>query len=55
MTQQSDQRGSWLALRWGDVGRAVLSLFGATVGFVIASWIVPNFEVEDLETAAVLA
>ncbi|HSF97113.1 MAG TPA: phage holin family protein [Ornithinibacter sp.] len=55
MTQQSDQRGSWLALRWGDVGRAVLSLFGATVGFVIASWIVPNFEVEDLETAFVAA
>lgn len=28
-------------LRWGDLGRALLGLLGATAGFVIASWVLP--------------
>jgi hypothetical protein len=32
-------------LRRGDVGRALLGLVGATIGLVIASWIIPGFDV----------
>jgi hypothetical protein len=32
-------------LRRGDVGRALLSLAGATIGLVIASWVIPGFDV----------
>jgi hypothetical protein len=32
-------------LRWGDLGRAVVAVLGAALGFVVASWIVPDFDV----------
>ncbi|MDF1601980.1 alkaline phosphatase family protein [Nocardioides sp. YIM 152315] len=44
-------------LRWGDVGRAAVALVGAVLGVLIASWVVPSFDVgswEDAVLAAVL-
>ena len=38
-------------LRWGDLGRALLGLIGATLGLLIASWVLPGFDVHGLEQA----
>ncbi|MGH3308390.1 MAG: alkaline phosphatase family protein, partial [Nocardioides sp.] len=43
------------ALRWGDLGRAVVALVGAALGLLIASWIVPDFDVGGPEQALVAA
>jgi uncharacterized membrane protein YvlD (DUF360 family) len=43
------------SLRWGDLGRAVVALVGAALGLLIASWIVPDFEVGGPEQALVAA
>ena len=40
------QRSGWWHLRWGDVGRAVLAVLGAALGLQIASWLVPDFDIE---------
>lgn len=42
-------------LRRGDLGRALLGLAGATLGLVIASWILPGFDVHGIEEALVVA
>lgn len=42
-------------LRRGDVGRALLGLLGATVGLVLASWMLPGFDVGGWEEAFVVA
>ena len=42
-------------LRRGDIGRALLGLAGATVGLLIASWVLPGFSVEGWEQALVIA
>ena len=42
-------------LRWGDLGRAVLGIVGATLGLVIASWVLPGFDVGGWEDALVTA
>lgn len=42
-------------LRWGDLGRAVLGLVGATLGLAIASWLLPGFNLDGIEEAAVVA
>ena len=36
--------GRW-ALRWGDLGRALLGLLGASLGLTVASWVVPDFDI----------
>ena len=46
--------GRW-ALRWGDLGRAFLGLLGAALGLVVASWIVPDFDIGGPEQALVVA
>ena len=38
-------------LRWGDLGRALLGLIGGTLGLVIASWVVPGFDLSGWEDA----
>ena len=43
------------SLRWGDLGRAVVALAGATLGLLLASWIVPDFDVGGPEQALVAA
>jgi uncharacterized membrane protein YvlD (DUF360 family) len=45
----------WLVLRWGDVGRAALSLAGAAVGLRLSSWIIPDFNVGGWELAVAAA
>ncbi len=42
-------------LRWGDLGRAVLGIVGAALGLVIASWVLPGFDVGGWEEAVVTA
>lgn len=42
-------------LRWGDVGRALIGLVGATIGLLIASWLIPGFDVDTWEQALVAA
>ena len=42
-------------LRWGDLGRALIGLGGATLGLVIASWLLPGFDVHGFEQAAKVA
>lgn len=42
-------------LRLGDFGRALLALVGATVGLLVASWVVPGFDVGSWESAVVTA
>ena len=42
-------------LRWGDLGRALLGLVGATLGLLIASWVLPGFDVHGLEQAVGVA
>ena len=42
-------------LRWGDLGRALVGLVGATLGLVVASWIVPDFDVGDFRRALLVA
>jgi uncharacterized membrane protein YvlD (DUF360 family) len=42
-------------LRWGDLGRAVLGIIGATLGLVIASWVLPGFDVGGWEEAVITA
>ena len=42
-------------LRWGDVGRAILSLAGAAVGFLVSSWILPDFHLGGWELAIIAA
>lgn len=42
-------------LRRGDLGRALLGLAGATVGLVLASWVLPGFDVRGWEEAFVVA
>jgi len=42
-------------LRRGDVGRALLGLVGATVGFLITSWLLPDFEVTSVRQAFLAA
>ena len=43
------------ALRWGDLGRAIVALIGAALGLLLASWIVPDFNVGGPEQALVAA
>ncbi|GAA4717372.1 phage holin family protein [Nocardioides conyzicola] len=38
-------------LRWGDLGRAALGIVGATVGLVLASWVLPGFDLSGWEDA----
>src|SRR4051812_3575204 len=38
-------------LRWGDLGRAVLGIIGATIGLVLASWVLPGFNLSGWEDA----
>lgn len=42
-------------LRRGDLGRALLGLAGATLGLVLASWVLPGFDVRGWEEALVVA
>src|ERR1700754_4357561 len=42
-------------LRRGDLGRALLGLIGATLGLVIASWVLPGFDIGSWEEAFVVA
>jgi uncharacterized membrane protein YvlD (DUF360 family) len=46
--------GRW-ALRWGDLGRALLGLLGAALGLVVASWIVPDFDIGSFWQALIAA
>ncbi len=55
MTGRSGANQSWPRLRWGDVGRAVLSLAGAAVGLWVSSWLIPDFSVGGWELAIVAA
>ena len=43
-TEVPRERGRW-RFRAGDLGRAVLGVVGAALGFVLASWLVPGFDV----------
>jgi uncharacterized membrane protein YvlD (DUF360 family) len=54
MTSMKRPARRW-ALRWGDLGRAVVALVGAALGLLIASWIVPDFDVGGPEQALVAA
>ena len=42
-------------LRRGDLGRALLGLLGATVGFLISSWLLPDLPVQGWAQALVAA
>ncbi|WP_395691761.1 phage holin family protein [Nocardioides sp.] len=42
-------------LRRGDVGRAFLGLLGATVGFLLTSWLLPDFQVTSVAQAFLAA
>ncbi|MFC6345165.1 phage holin family protein, partial [Nocardioides hankookensis] len=42
-------------LRLGDFGRALLALVGATVGLLVASWLIPSFDVGGWEGALLTA
>jgi len=42
-------------LRLGDLGRALLALVGATVGLIVASWVIPSFDVGSWQEAVVVA
>jgi uncharacterized membrane protein YvlD (DUF360 family) len=42
-------------LRWGDLARAFVALVGATLGLLIASWIVPDFNVGGVGQAFLAA
>ncbi len=44
-----------IVLRWGDVGRAILSLAGAAVGLWVSSWLIPDFNVGGWELAIIAA
>ena len=48
-------RARRLALRWGDLGRAVVALVGFALGLIVASWIVPDFNVGGAGRAFVAA
>ena len=48
---QAEPRGR--LLRWGDLGRALLGLLGATIGLLFASWVIPGFDVGTLQQAFV--
>ena len=49
------RRARRLALRWGDLGRAVVALVGFALGLLVASWIVPDFNVGGAGRALVAA
>lgn len=42
-------------LRWGDLARAFVALVGATLGLLLASWIVPDFHVGGVGQAFLAA
>ena len=42
-------------LRRGDVGRGFLGLAGAAVGFLITSWLLPDFEIQSVAQAFLAA
>lgn len=42
-------------LRWGDLGRALLNLVGTAVGLVVASALLPSFEVAGWEESLLIA
>ena len=54
MTSTKRPARRW-ALRWGDLARAAVALVGAAIGLLIASWIVPDFNVGGPEQAFVAA
>lgn len=43
------------SLRWGDLGRAIVALVGFALGLIVASWIVPDFNVGGAARALVAA
>jgi uncharacterized membrane protein YvlD (DUF360 family) len=43
------------SLRWGDLGRAIVALAGFALGLIVASWIVPDFNVGGPGRALVAA
>jgi uncharacterized membrane protein YvlD (DUF360 family) len=51
----TSRRARRLALRWGDLGRAVVALVGFALGLIVASWIVPDFNVGGAGRAFVAA
>src|SRR6478735_10290210 len=42
-------------VRWGDVGRAAISLLGAAVGLWLCSWVLPSFDVGSWREALLTA
>jgi hypothetical protein len=53
MAQPATARPRGRLLRWGDLGRALLGLIGASIGLLVASWVIPGFDVGDLQQAVV--
>lgn len=55
MARRDRSSERWWHLRWGDVGRAVLAVLGATIGLGIASLLVPAFDIGSARRALAAA
>jgi hypothetical protein len=42
-------------LRWGDLGRALLAVLGAALGLIVASWVVPDFDIGGVWQSVITA